>query len=79
MTGIHILRWWAIRKDGIANVVGAVSNLSLMVSGLMHGNSKQEIQVRNLIVRYGLLAHALLYYQATVTTKRKNTRSFFVF
>jgi len=57
-------RWWTIRADGIGGVCNSVADLSLAIAGLVHGTSKNEKNLRKIITRYGLLAHALIYLQA---------------
>eukprot|EP00494_Astrolonche_serrata_P024956 UN25216 len=57
-------RWWCIRSEGIGGVCNSVTDLSLAIAGLTHGNSEAEIRLRNIITRYGLLAHALIYARA---------------
>merc|ERR1719361_513880 len=58
-------RWWCIRSEGIGGVCNAVTDLSLTIAGLTHDTADREEQnLRNIIVRYGLLAHALIYARA---------------
>jgi hypothetical protein len=61
-------RWWCIRSEGIGGVCNAVTDLSLTIAGLTHGMSKPERNLRSIIVRYGLLAHALIYARAQEKT-----------
>jgi len=57
-------RWWTIRSDGIGGVCNSVADLSLAIAGLCHGDSRAEKNLRKIVTRYGLLAHALIYLQA---------------
>eukprot|EP00493_Phyllostaurus_siculus_P025428 UN25772 len=62
-------RWWTMRQDGIGRVTNAICDLCVIVAGLCHGDEAKENNIRNVVIRYGLLSHALLYYQG-------QTRSF---
>lgn len=59
-------RWWVIRSEGVAGVVTAVTDLSLALSSFLHNDGPQERRVKNIITRYGLLTHALIYFEAQV-------------
>jgi len=66
-------RWWCIRSEGIGGVCNAVTDLSLTIAGLTHGMTKQERNLRSIIVRYGLLAHALIYARAQDKTTERGS------
>lgn len=57
-------RWWVIRREGIGGIIKAVSDIVLLVGAIAHGDSASERAIRNDVIRYGLLSHALLYYEA---------------
>jgi len=57
-------RWWTMRSEGISGVVNAVTDLSLALAGLLHDNKPEQVQLKNIILRYGLLTHALIYAEA---------------
>jgi len=57
-------RWWTMRSEGVGGVINAVTDISLSLAGLLHANTKEEEQVKNLVLRYGLLSHALIYGEA---------------
>jgi len=54
-------RWWTMRSDGIGGVINSLNDLCLVICSIMHENTKKQKDIRNLIMRYGLLSHALLY------------------
>ena len=62
-----LFRWWVIRSEGIGGVCNAITDLSLTIAGLTHGDTDGEKHLRSIIVRYGLLSHALIYASAQVT------------
>lgn len=66
-------RWWCIRSEGIGGVCNAVTDLSLTIAGLTHGMTNKERNLRSIIVRYGLLAHALIYARAQDKTTERGT------
>jgi len=57
-------RWWIMRSEGIGGVVNAVTDLSLALAGLLHENTDEQENVKNIILRYGLLTHHLIYIEA---------------
>ena len=59
-------RWWVIRSEGIGGIIKAVSDIVLLVGAIAHGDTPSERAIRNDVIRYGLLSHALLYYEAQV-------------
>jgi len=62
--GFAVSRWWQIRKDGVGGLWGAVDDLSTWAACWFHNKSLADRSARALVMRLGLLSHALLYKQA---------------
>lgn len=59
-----VCRWWTIRKDGIGELTKSIADLVTLVGPFCKESDAVEDNIRNVILRYGLLSHALLYYEA---------------
>ena len=57
-------RWWALRKDGIGALWGAVDDLATLSAAWFNSKSAADRGARALVLRLGLCSHALLYKQA---------------
>ena len=57
-------RWWAVRRDGVGGLWGAVDDLSTWAAVWFHRKTTADRNARALVLRYGLLSHALLYKEA---------------
>ena len=62
--GLCLTRWWQCRIDFLGGVWGAVADLNLYASIWFNSGSKADKAARELVHRYGLLAHMLLYKDA---------------
>jgi len=62
--GTAVSRWWSVRKDGVGGLWGAVDDLCIWAAAWFHKGSVADHAARALVLRYGLLSHALLYKQA---------------
>ena len=62
--GGSVTRWWAVRKDGIGGLWGAVDDLCMWAAAYFDQKTSADRTARSLVLRYGLLSHALLYKQA---------------
>jgi len=57
-------RWWSIRKDCVGGLWGVVDDLSTFAAGWFASKSLPDRTARALVLRLGLLSHALLFKQA---------------
>ena len=62
--GLAVQRWWAVRKDGVGALWGAVDDLAVWSAAWFYKGTLADHAARGLVVRYGLLSHALLYKEA---------------
>ena len=62
--GTAVSRWWQIRKDCIGGLWGSVDDLSCWAAAWFSSKSAADREARALVLRLGLLSHALLYKQA---------------
>jgi hypothetical protein len=62
--GLAVSRWWAVRKDGVGALWGAVDDLAVWSACFFNSGTLADHSARALVLRYGLLSHALLYKQA---------------
>lgn len=62
--GSSVTRWWAVRKDGVGGLWGAVDDLCVWSAAYFYRKTFPDRAARALVLRYGLLSHALLYKQA---------------
>jgi len=59
--GLAIARWWQMRMDLLGGVWGAISDLNMYATTWFSSGSKADRAARELVLRYGLAAHTLLY------------------
>jgi len=59
-----IERWWDIREQCIGSLMKSILNLCQLASVYLH---KRDTEMKFLILRYGLLSHALMYKYAQNT------------
>lgn len=57
---LGLSRWWAIRTY-LSTFWGAYENLVMLVGTYIKDDSEENRKVRDTVVRYGLLSHALIY------------------
>eukprot|EP00930_Biecheleria_cincta_P101994 TRINITY_DN93656_c0_g1_i1.p1 TRINITY_DN93656_c0_g1~~TRINITY_DN93656_c0_g1_i1.p1 ORF type:complete len:430 (+),score=47.63 TRINITY_DN93656_c0_g1_i1:62-1351(+) len=57
-------RWWAIRNDCIGALWGSIDDLSLLVGSYFGRDTDADRQVREQVLRWGVLSHELVYKQA---------------
>mmetsp|Transcript_84986 Transcript_84986/g.237374 ORF Transcript_84986/g.237374 Transcript_84986/m.237374 type:complete len:262 (-) Transcript_84986:347-1132(-) len=67
-------RWWSIRKDGVGGLWGAIDDLMLILSIQLPGKEHREVKER--ILRLGLLSHRLIYAQAQGMESREDLQKF---
>lgn len=70
-------RWWSIRSEGIGGVCKAVTDLSLVISGVSEAPKYMMDEMRNVVTRYGLLAHSMIYLQAQEMLTKQNQEDTF--
>ena len=61
---LAVSRWWTVRKEGIGGLWGAVDDLCVWSAAWFYKGSLADHSARALVLRYGLLSHALLYKEA---------------
>ena len=59
-----VARWWQVRKDGIGGLWGVVDDLTTWSAAWFPGRTVADRSARALVIRLGLLSHALLYKEA---------------
>jgi len=57
--------WWVVREECIGTLWSCILNLCQVVS--VHLPERQDMEIKMLILRYGLLSHALIYKYAQQT------------
>ena len=62
--GNAVQRWWAVRKDCVGGLWGAVDDLSTYAAAWFWRDTPADREARALVRRLGLASHALLYKQA---------------
>ena len=62
--GLCIARWWQMRLEFLGGVWGAVADLNIYASLWFNSGSRADNEARELVMRYGLAAHTLLYKDA---------------
>ena len=62
--GLCITRWWQMRIEFLGGTWGAIADLNMYAAVWFHSGSKGDLAARELVQRYGLLAHFLLYKDA---------------
>lgn len=67
-------RWWSIRKDGVGGLWGAIDDLMLILSIQLPGKEHREVKER--ILRLGLLSHRLVYARAQDLETREDLENF---
>jgi len=70
-------RWWTIRSEGIGGVCKVVTDLSLVISGVSVAPKYMMDEMRNVVTRYGLLAHSMIYLQAQEMLTKKHQEDAF--
>eukprot|EP00928_Gymnodinium_smaydae_P077792 TRINITY_DN6125_c0_g1_i1.p1 TRINITY_DN6125_c0_g1~~TRINITY_DN6125_c0_g1_i1.p1 ORF type:complete len:419 (-),score=32.62 TRINITY_DN6125_c0_g1_i1:81-1337(-) len=63
-TSTSVSRWWALRNDCIGGLWGAVDDLSLQIAAYFPSDSAADKEVRERVLRWGVLSHELVYKQA---------------
>mmetsp|Transcript_5248 Transcript_5248/g.8804 ORF Transcript_5248/g.8804 Transcript_5248/m.8804 type:complete len:324 (+) Transcript_5248:2-973(+) len=58
---LAIARWWQMRMDLLGGVWGVVADLNIYAATWFSSNSEADRTARELVQRYGLAAHTLLY------------------
>lgn len=58
-------RWWTVRSEGIGNLWGSVSDLTMLVSSFYPQDTSAHKEVRDRVLRWGVLSHELLYKQVS--------------
>lgn len=56
-----LARWWTVRNNGIGALWGATSDLTMMISGFYPQDTPAHKEVRDRVLRWGVLSHELLY------------------
>jgi hypothetical protein len=59
--GLCVARWWQMRIDLLGGVWGAAADLNMYAAIWFNSGSPADLEARQLNLRYGLAAHALLY------------------
>ena len=62
--GLAVSRWWTVRKDGVGGLWGTVDDLTIWAASWFHKGTLADHAARALVLRYGLLSHAMLYKEA---------------
>jgi len=56
-------RWWAIRAEGIGGLWGALDDIMMIMGALFPQDSAEDREVRERVLRWGVLSHELMYKQ----------------
>lgn len=59
-----VTRWWQVRRDGVGGLWGAIDDLASWSASWFCERTIADRAARALVIRLGLLSHALLYKEA---------------
>eukprot|EP00929_Paragymnodinium_shiwhaense_P001231 TRINITY_DN101458_c0_g1_i1.p1 TRINITY_DN101458_c0_g1~~TRINITY_DN101458_c0_g1_i1.p1 ORF type:complete len:463 (-),score=23.73 TRINITY_DN101458_c0_g1_i1:9-1397(-) len=62
--GTAVNRWWIMRDECIGGLWGAIDDLCMWAGAWLSEGSERDEYARQLIRRYGVVSHALIYKQA---------------
>eukprot|EP00949_MAST-11_sp_MAST-11-sp1_P004663 g4663.t1 len=60
---LTLARWWAVRKECVGELWNCATEISILASSYL-SEGKEKAKLRDRLIRYSLLSHALIFQQA---------------